>query len=117
MFNDIDKNDSLENWAKALSIPIQTIMYSIGLSFELSNLLQDPVNKLIVKKRLRDIYALLNSVRPWFESDKECWDWFVSKQLPAFSPLTPSEVVRHHHGRGINALHDWIDERKAGNFQ
>ena len=68
MFNDIDKNDSLENWAKALSIPAQTVMYSIGLSFELSDL-RNPVNKLLVKKRLRDIYALLNSVRPWFESD------------------------------------------------
>ena len=117
MFNDIDKNDSLENWAKALSIPTQTVMYSIGLSFELSNLLQDPVNKLIVKKRLRDIYALSNSVRPWFESDDECWTWFVSKQLPAFSPLTPSEIVRRYQDRGINTLYEWIEERKTGNFQ
>lgn len=116
MFNDIDKNDSLENWAKALSIPTQTIMYSIGLSFELSDL-RNPVNKLIVKKRLRDIYSLLNSTRPWFESDSQCWTWFVSEQLPAFSPSTPSEIVRHYHGRGINALQEWIDERKAGNFQ
>ena len=46
MFNDIDKNDSLENWAKALSIPTQTVMYSIGLSFELSDL-RNPVNKLL----------------------------------------------------------------------
>ncbi|MDY6927424.1 MAG: hypothetical protein SWN10_10030 [Pseudomonadota bacterium] len=116
MFNDIDKNDSWENWAKALSIPTQTIMYSIGLSFELSNL-QDSVNHPIVKKRLRDIYALLNSVRPWFESNKECWTWFVTKQLPAFSPLTPSEIVKRYQDRGINALYNWIEERKTGNFQ
>ena len=116
MFNDIDKNDSLENWAKALSIPTQTVMYSIGLSFELSDL-RNPVNKLLVKKRLRDIYALLNSVRTWFESDKECWTWFVSKQLPAFSPSTSSEIVRRYQDKGINALFDWIEERKTGNFQ
>lgn len=116
MFKYIDKNDSLENWAKALSIPTQTVMYSIGLSFELSNL-QGPVNKLIVKKRLRDIYSLLNSVRPWFESDSECWTWFVSKQLPAFYPSTPSEIIRRYQNGGINALYNWIEERKTGNFQ
>lgn len=107
--------EMMDALAKALSTSKVSLLRAIGLSFELKEL-DDPEKRTLVIKRLSEIDSLLNTVRPWFSSDSECWYWFINEKLVAFSQ-TPSEIVSQYQERGISALHEWIEERKTGNFQ
>lgn len=108
--------EAMEDWAEALSTSTESVMNSLGLSFDYSEL-DDSKHRVIAQSRLREIYALLSIVRPWFRSDMDCWTWFVNKQLTPFSDLTPSEVVTRYQSRGIKSLRSWVNDRNMGHFQ
>ncbi len=44
---------------------------------------------------LRDVFDLINVVRPWVNSATETWIWFRCERLAEFGDLTPDALVRN----------------------
>ncbi len=106
----------LERWAEAFSTSVDLVALHVGLPLNPSKS-QDSKSLELTHTRLLDIHKLLCRVRPWFNSDLATWEWFIGESLVPFGGLTPSEVVKSHHDKGVEALNEWVDSRELGGFQ
>ncbi|MFD1385042.1 hypothetical protein ACFQ45_16940 [Rhodanobacter aciditrophus] len=106
----------LERWAEAFPTSVDLVAQHVGLPLNPLKSL-DSKSLELTHTRLLDIHKLLCRVRPWFNSDKATWEWFINEPLAPFNGLTPSDVVKSYHNGGIEALHEWVDGRELGGFQ
>lgn len=96
---------TVDHIARFVDLPVQSLKR------------QDRLKLARVQTRLIEVRAILRRVRPWFNSDQAAWAWFIGEPLISFGNLTPSEIIKLHHEKGIEALNDWITEREMGGFQ
>ncbi len=96
---------TIEHIAKYISIPAQ--------SLKRKERLKQPK----VQTRMIEVHALLRRVRPWFHSNLAAWAWYIGEPLPSFGNLTPSEIIKQYHEKGIEALNDYITSKEMGGFE
>ncbi|TPE54313.1 hypothetical protein FJM67_05040 [Maribrevibacterium harenarium] len=104
------------SWAEAFCTTVDHIARFVDLPSQ-SLKRKDRIMNVKVQTRLIEVHALLRRVRPWFNSDQAAWAWYIGEPLVAFGRLTPAEIIKIHHEKGIEALNDWITERELGGFQ
>ncbi len=80
------------------SIDPQIMAETLGIRLEeLAHLSWD-------RQALREVFDLINVVRPWASSASATWVWFRCERLTRFGGLTPDALVRG--GRGAELIED-----------
>ncbi|MGS0824387.1 hypothetical protein ACVBIO_01115 [Shewanella sp. 0m-8] len=100
-------------WFKAFDVTVEKLAYFSGLSNSSLIGLSDKASA----ERLSRIQSILKRIQYWFDDEHQAWEWFISKRIPSFGDLTPSEVVREFGDAGIHSLLEYIEHKEIGGFE
>ena len=103
-------------WAGAFYTTVEHIARFIDLPAQ-SLKRADRLKQARVQTRMIEVHAILRRVRPWFSSDQATWAWFIGEPITSFGRLTPSEVIKQFHEKGVEALNDYITAKEMGGFE
>lgn len=104
-----DTKTQLQALTESLGIIEDDVYASVGLS-------PCDIEGDAAGERLSALFTVCDSVRPWFDTHADVWQWFTSQQLTGLGGKTPAALIRDDDARGGKALMQSIESKQLGGF-
>ena len=97
-----------QQWASFFEVSIETIASVTSLPiWQLQS--EEVVSSQNIQNRFNDIYSILESVSPWFDSIDAALLWLRSAPIAEFCNLSPSEIIGLYDKEGVRVIYDCIN--------
>ena len=110
----IEEINKLQTFLNDLGITPEHFAHHTGITLPATMRSSEPSSSPLVDS----IIKIIDGVRPWFDSDYQCWAWYISEPIISYSNKTPAQIVNELGPiRGVEAVHNYIAFKNLGAFE
>jgi hypothetical protein len=106
-------NSTQEKLIADLGVTLEHFSLHSGISMTALMTYEDEFSQ----SRCDDISAILNKIRPWFDSYYQCWSWYIGQPIMGLGNITAAEIIKQNNELGVKAINDYIASKKLAGYE